>query len=325
MAATAAQRLGLTPHVAPLERPSVHGDGRDTSDEAPDEQVIHRTRGYSRDHRPDRNPVLLELMVQHQAGIPMLMPPRSGNRSDAPAFGQMIRGHLAQVPITYGMTSLVAESALYREANLQQRAQPPRPWSTRAPVTLSDARAALVQAAPQTMRPLVAGYRAQEVASTYGGVEHRWGLIHAEPRQAQAQRTVATPLRTQRAQEVNACKKRCGTAVAGEADAPQALATFAQEVQATCLATSRVGPTSRDGKRGRPRLGSPPASVVYHSNGALAARLAMRHARVDQPSWCILATNALDAMLLPPPERLRDDTGQSHAERGFRFLKDPQL
>src|SRR2546421_1237605 len=40
MAATAAQRLGLTPRLAHRDRTSVHVDGRDNRDEAPDEQVI---------------------------------------------------------------------------------------------------------------------------------------------------------------------------------------------------------------------------------------------------------------------------------------------
>jgi transposase len=325
IAATAAQRLGLTPRFAHLDSTSFHVDGRYNSDEAPDEQVIHITRGYSRDHRPDLNQVMLELIVEHQAGIPMLMQPLSGNSSDAQEFGQMIREHIAQLHITYGTTYLVADSALYSEANLQKLAQTPMQWITRVPVTLREARAAIVQADPQTMLPLAEGYRYQELASTYGGVEQRWVLIHSEHRQSQAQRTVAKQLRTQSDKEVNAFKKLCGTAFACEADAQQALATFAQGLQATFLATSSVGPTSRYGKRGRPSLGSQPAAVVYHINGALASRLAMRHALVDQHSCFILATNELDAMLLPPPELLQGYKGQSHAECGFRFLKDPQF
>ena len=79
---------------------------------------------------------------------------------------------------------------------------------------------------------------------------------------------MANQLRTQSDKEANAFKKLGGTACACEAAAQQALPTFAQGFQATFPATSRVGPTSRDGKRGRPSLGRPPASVVDHLNGA---------------------------------------------------------
>jgi transposase len=94
MAATAAERLGLAPRFGHLDRTSVHVEGRDNSDEEPEAQVVHITRGYSRDHRPDLNHVMLELIVEHQAGIPLLMKPLSGNRRDADDFGEAVRAHL---------------------------------------------------------------------------------------------------------------------------------------------------------------------------------------------------------------------------------------
>jgi transposase len=84
MAATAAQRLGLSPTFAHLDRTSFHVDGRDTSDEEPDEQVIPITQGYSRDHRPDLNHVRLDLMVEHHAGLPIWMQPIRVHLSESP-------------------------------------------------------------------------------------------------------------------------------------------------------------------------------------------------------------------------------------------------
>jgi transposase len=112
IAATAARRLGLTPPFTHLDTTSFHVDGRYHSHEVPDEQVVHITPGYSRDHRPDLNQVMLELIVEHQAGIPVLMKPLSGNSRDAPEFGQVIKDHIAQLHTTYGTTYLVADSAL---------------------------------------------------------------------------------------------------------------------------------------------------------------------------------------------------------------------
>ena len=59
--------------------------------------------------------------------------------------------------------------------------------------------------------------------------------------------------------------------------------------------------------------------------GALASSLAARQARITQQSCFILATNELDDQLLSPQELLDGYKGQSHAERGCRFLKDPQF
>jgi transposase len=325
LAATAAERLGLAPRFVHLDTTSFHVDGRYNSDEEPEEQVVHITRGYSRDHRPDLNQVMLELMVEHQAGIPLLMKPLSGNSSDTQGFGEAVRLHVQQLQTTYGLTYLVADSALYSEANLEKLARTQMKWITRVPATLREAQAALAQADPQAMVSLNEGYRAHELTSTYGGVEQRWVLIYSKARQAQAQRAVDKQLRQQSDQEVKALKKLCSVTFACEADARQALATFVPDLQATFLGASTVRATPRYGKRGRPGQGVQPDQMVSQIEGALASSLAARQALIDQHSCFILATNELDAAQLPPQKLLEGYKGQAHAERGFRFLKDPEF
>src|SRR5919197_332744 len=169
IAVTAAQRLGLTPRFAHLDSTSFHVDGRYNSAEEPDAHIIHITRGYSRDHRPDLNQVMLDLLVEHQAGIPLLMKPLSGNSSDASGFGHVVSSHIAQLHTTYGTTYLVADSALYSEENLQKLANTESQGITRVPATLTEAQAALAQVAPAALPPLLEGYRDRTLTSTYGG------------------------------------------------------------------------------------------------------------------------------------------------------------
>ncbi|HEY5867962.1 MAG TPA: IS1634 family transposase [Candidatus Tectomicrobia bacterium] len=325
IASTAARRLGLAPTFTHLDSTSFHVDGRYNSDEAPDEQVVHITQGYSRDHRPDLNQVMLELVVEHQAGIPVLMKPLSGNSSDGKAFGQVISKHIAQIQTTYHPTYLVADSALYSADNLQKLADTSIKWITRVPATLTEAQEVLTQANPQTMSPLQAGYRYRVVTSNYGDVAQRWVLIYSEQRQPQAQRTVDKQWLKQSDKEAKAFKTLCRTAFACAADAQQALARFAPDLQTTFLQASAVCPTPRYGKRGRPGPGAQPDEVVYHITGALASQLTARRTLVDQQSCFILATNELDASQLPPQAVLDGYKGQAQAERGFRFLKDPQF
>jgi transposase len=325
IAATAAEGLGLAPRFAHLDRTSFHVGGCDNSAEEPEEQVIHITRGYSRDHRPDLNHVMLELMVEHQAGIPILMKPLSGNSSEAQDFGAAVRAHVYQLPTTYGMTYLVADSALYSEANFQKLAQTHMKWITRVPATVSAAQAVLAQANPQVLASLKEGYRAHELPSSYGGIEPRWVLIYSEPRPAQARRTVDKQWRQQSDKETNTLKKLCSTTFACEAEARQALSTFAQALQATLRATSAGRATPRDDQRGRPGQGVQLEQVVDQIDRALASSLTSRKALIDQHCCFILATNALDNTQLPPQEVLEGYKGQVHEERGFRFLKDPQF
>jgi transposase len=66
---------------------------------------------------------MLALIVEHQAGMPGLMQPLSGNSRDGKAFGHIVREHIARLQTTYGTTYLVADRALYRDDNLQQLAE----------------------------------------------------------------------------------------------------------------------------------------------------------------------------------------------------------
>jgi transposase len=267
---------------------------------------------------------MLELVMEHQAGIPVLMKPPSGHSSDGKAFGQVVSDHLAQLHTPYGAAYLVADSALYSADNLQKLAETQMQWITRVPATLGEAQAVLAQAAPQTMAPRREGYRYCVIPSTYGGVAQRWVLLYWEHRQPQAQRTVDTQWRKQSDQAVKAFKTLCRTALACATDAQQALTRFVAGLQTTVLPDSTVCPTPHYGKRGRPGPGAQPEQLVYPMTGALASRLTDRRAPVDQQSCFILATNERDEEQLSSQAVLDGYTGQARAARGFRCLKDPQ-
>ena len=325
MAATAATRLGLTPTFSHLDTTRFHVDGRYNSTQAPDEQVVHITQGYSRDHRPDLNQVRLALVVEHQAGIPLLMKPLSGNRSDSTVFGQVVSDHIAQLHTPSRPTYLVADSALYNAEHLHKLADTGLTWITRVPATLSEAQEVLAQAQPTTMAALSEGYRYAVVASSYGGVAQRWVLIYSDHRQPQAQRTVDKQWHQQSDHEVRACKTLCRTAFACAADAQQAITRFVAGLRTTFLHNSTVDSTPHYGKRGRPGPGAQPDQIVYPIAGALASRLTDRQARIDQQSCFILATNERDEGQLSPQAVLDGYKGQARAERGVRFLKGPQF
>ena len=325
VAAPAAQRGGLASRLAHLDRTSVPVEGRYQSDEAPEAHVLHITRGYRRDQRPDLNQVRLDLLVEHQAGRPVLRKPGSGNSRDVQDFGQLSTAHLRPGQITAGTTFLVADSALYRAANLQTGAGTRTQGLLRGPAPGHEAPAVFAQAAAQTMAPLTAGSRAHVVRASAGGVEQRWGLLPSAARQPQAQRAVDQPRLQHRAQDVPTCKKLGRTALACAADAQQALARFAQGVQTTVVAQSTLRPTPRDDQPGRPGHGPPPAQLVSQLDGARARRVAARQALLAQPRCVILATQALADTRFAPPALGAGYQGQAQAERGVRCLKAPQV
>lgn len=111
--AQAVQRLGLTSRFGHLDATGCNEDGKYNSDNVPEEGVVHITKGYSRDHRPDINQVVLQLISERQAGIPLLMEPLCGNNSDKESFRKTIQNHIGQLRSDFKLEYVVADSALY--------------------------------------------------------------------------------------------------------------------------------------------------------------------------------------------------------------------
>ena len=151
LAVTAAHRLGLTPTVAHLDRPSFQVDGRDHRGEAPDAQVMQITRGDRRAQRPDRTHVLRDVLGEHPAGIPVWMKPLSGHPSETRDCGQGVTAHVQPRQSIDGTTSLVADRALSSAANRQQLADTGTTGMTRVPAPLTEAPHAVEQAPRDAM------------------------------------------------------------------------------------------------------------------------------------------------------------------------------
>jgi transposase len=325
IATEACGRLGLASSYVHLDTTSFHVDGRYNRAEAPEEGVIQITQGYSRDHRPDLNQVMLELMVEHQAGIPLLMKPLSGNSSDTVEFGRVVDDHISELCRADTPLYLVADSALYSAENLRKLDQGKVKWITRVPATLNEVQAHLAQPALETMTELTDGYRFREVSSNFGGVAQRWLVIYSEARQKRLKASVDTQLLRQSDQERKAFKKLCAKTFVCEPDARQALEQFKGTLTLSRIEGETIRTTSHYGGRGRPQTGQTPERVAYVIAGALASSVATRQALLDQKSCFVLATNELDAKTLSAQEMLSAYKGQSVPERGVRFLKDPQF
>ncbi len=325
IATEACTRLGLASPYVHLDTTSFHVDGRYNSAETPQETVIHITPGYSRDHRPDLNQVMLELIVEHHAGIPLWMQPLSGNTNDTVEFGRLVDAHMAHLRREDEPLYLVADSALYSAENLSKLAQGALKWITRVPATLNEVQAHLAGVDLAAMAPLTKGYHYLEVASHFGGVEQRWLVMYSEARQQRNRRTVDTQLARHSEQERKAFKKLCAQTFACAADARQALEQFKATMRLSRVEGEAIRATSHYSGRGRPPKGQRPDRVAYVIEGALASSLARRQALLAQKSCFVLATNELDSQALGPAEVLAVYKGQSVPERGFRFLKSPEF
>jgi transposase len=95
-----------------LDSTSFHYDGKANShEEAP--SAIHITKGYSRDHRPELNQVVLNLICENLSGIPVYMQAQSGNINDVEGFKKIVKSHVSSLKAAQQCRYLVADAALY--------------------------------------------------------------------------------------------------------------------------------------------------------------------------------------------------------------------
>lgn len=309
ISAQACQCLGLVASVVHLDSTSFHVDGDYNREEAVG--VVAITTGYSRDQRPDLNQVMLNLIVENRAGLPLLMQPLSGNSNDTASFGRLIEAHLDQLNTTHQVDYWVADSALYSEANLQLLATHQGHWITRVPETVKFAQQQCAEVGEPT--ELLPGYRYRRVEVDYGGVRQRWLVITSVPALQRAASNVARGLRKTSEQELKAWRRLNRQRFACAADARQALVDFQATLKVLQLAEAGVQDTEQGPHRG------------WSVQALPASNADIRWSWLWTRATFILATNELDDQRLSDQDLLRMYKQQSQAERGFRFLKAPRF
>lgn len=146
IAKKALQVLHLTPSTIHLDSTSFHLDGKypnqkiksgkdenitkdetssktenKTEDEESEPSPIFLTPGYSRDHHPHLNQVVLNLIVEHKAGIPIWMKPADGNQIDTQAFATIVQEHIASLQNAVATPiKVISDAALFTSKTIEE-------------------------------------------------------------------------------------------------------------------------------------------------------------------------------------------------------------
>jgi len=316
--------LGLHSRFGHMDSTGFHVDGKYNADQPPQEGIIRLTKGYSRDHRPDLNQCILNLIVESQASIPIHMSSASGNCEDKTEFRSLVKKHIEQLKNAIGFEYIVADSALYTEDTLKELADRAL-FITRMPETLSIAKDLLKRIDIEFMQKIDDKYRYQEVCGIYGQVKQRWIIVfsqHAYDREIQ---TLNRRMLKGGDQEYKDFVKLCNRPFACQEDAKRAWEKFQTTLQYTFVADLQIQEQARYGKRGKPKKGESPQSIDYFITGAISSSLEERAQQMRMKGLFILATNELDSDKLSAIDVLKNYKGQSKVEKGFRFLKNPEF
>ena len=327
IAMKAARRLGLKAKTGHLDSTSLHVDGEYNSKDEEigldDVKVIRIRKGYSRDNRPDLNQAILDLITEHQAGIPMLMQAASGNSTDKEGFRAIVDEHISQLQKDYGITTLVTDSAGFTAKTIQAHQAKGSFWISSVAANVGLAKQLLAHADVKQMQPLTQGYLYRPLCTTYAGVKQRWLLVYSQEAEKRARKTVARQQQKASDQALKAWRKLSYQQFACQQDAKQALNNFEQQHPCLIITTSELIEQCHYDNAGRPQRNRQPGSLTYSLSAYFAMSLTEHQQKIVSKSCFIPASNQLDESELSDFEILAGYKGQKYVERGFRFIKDP--
>lgn len=322
MAEQVVTQLGLNSSAVHLDITSFHVDGAYAQDE--DSECIQLVKGYSRDHRPELNQVVLELICENVAGIPVYMQAMSGNTNDQRAFSDVIRHHLQSLKSAQQSRYFIGDAALYTAESILALHQQDQLFVTRVPMTLKDAKHAVSSLKADQLEALGEGYYGYWLEADYAGVPQRWLMVRSEQATHREQKTVIKNLLKTGTQELKQFQKLCKKAFACQQDAEQALADFCSNLSVLRIedGASIAHPTFSS--KGRPKKGQAPDSIDYLLTGQAVTCLKKVAKAKEQSGIFILATNDMSDDL-DMAGLLAAYKSQQTVERGFRFLKSPDF
>jgi len=324
LASHAALKLNLSTRFAHLDSTSFHLDGKYNSEEDPEKMtVIHITQGYSRDHRPELNQVILNLIVENQSGIPMHMEALSGNSSDKTGFRKTIVEHIGNLQSLHGFEYIIADSALYTSENLPIITKLTH-WISRVPETISQAKDLLAISQYCDMPELVENYRYTPLCSTYAGVRQRWLLIWSKEAYLREIKTLNKNYRTKSEAEYSDFKRLCKKEFACLPDAQKAYEDFKKKCKYIVIQDFKCNEIPKYQTKGRPGNGATPI-MVYSIDAIVSCDIEQYKSKQQTKGKFIIATDELDYDKLSDIDIFKAYKNQGKVEHGFRFLKDPQF
>ncbi len=318
--------LGLSSKTAHLDSSSFHFHGAYENQSPPlaGQEIITITRGYSRDHRPDLNQLILNMIVENKASLPVFMESASGNSSDKEDFRRIILRHIENLQNATGIEYVIADSALYVEETIQTIA-PHTFFITRVPETIKGIKFIYHCMEIDEMICIDEDYSYIELGGIYGSIAQRWIVIYSKQAQKRALKTFKKQLKKKIEKQLQALKKLQGQSFACQEDAKKAIDEFDKKNHYLPITSFEFIEQTHYAHKGRPKLNEKPSKITYSLQMTACSAFDTIQEEQKRLGFFILATNQLDTEALCAQEVLDEYKGQSKVERGFKFLKSSEF
>jgi len=307
-----------------LDSTSFHYDGVEKLYDGEDDiHHIEITKGYSRDHRPELNQVVLNLICENQSGIPVYMKPASGNINDLEGFKEIVKSHIKSLKAAQSCRYLVADAALYVKETIIELSELKQLFITRVPQKLKEAKTLINQAQELNFTEIGNGYSGAWHQSNYGDVAQRWLLVRSEQARKRETYSLTKRMLKKADAERKTFKKLTQQRFACQHDAQQSIELWRKK-QIYSDVVAEINEISIYAKKGQPKKGQVAERIEYKITGNLFTPIERRANALKQLGFFIIATNDLDESMTMD-KMLSTYKEQQSVEKGFRFLKSPDF
>lgn len=287
-----------------------------------DEEEVAIKLGHSKDHRPDLKQVMLEMIVCHDGGIPLIGKALDGNASDNTIFKERSEALIESFRASKTPRYLIADCKLYTEKNSINLNQ--LQFITRIPNVINMVGKIIDKALDRSndWQVLNDQRKVQTFDVEHYGIKQRWHVLSSETSKYRAVKQVNKKVSKEavliekqlfhlQAQRFN-CSK----------DAISAIEILAKKWTFHQLKGSEaVEHCSYEGK-GRPKKDQVPSTVTYQIIGQCEQDLDKIERATTKAAHYIIGSN-IDPKELSDQQVIDAYKEQNQVERGFRFLKDP--
>jgi len=304
-----------------MDATSFHVDG--AYDVENDFAGINLTRGYSRDHRPELNQVILSLITENQAGIPVYMKAHSGNSNDSQTFKKLVKSHITSLKAAQTCHYLIGDSALYTSESIRELDAQSQYFVTRVPQKILEAKELLANLDTLCFSDLGNGYHGSFVDSDYAGIAQKWLIVRSEQAKKREIQTLEKRIDKSMNTSNKAFKKLCSQPFSCKADALKTLEMWVSKQAFAELASSDIEVITTHSGRGRPAKDNE-GTQHYQIKATLQCSLDKKQQAEASLGVFILATNDISGEL-DMLSMLNHYKSQQKVEGGFRFLKSPDF
>lgn len=285
-------------------------------------------KGYSKQHRPDLNQFILNLVLTGAQGLPCAINVLPGDSSDKTSFLESIQQVSSSIKENFSLEEQaiwIADSALYSKELLNLAHKLTFKWITRVPHTNSPIKQELQIAAEKTdwhKYPLNDNYQYYETDMDFNGENHRLIVLKSETLKASKLKTFEKNLLKKEKAVMKKVFSLEGKIFSCEADAQKAFDELKTSEDLFLLSIENIEKIEQYEKPGRPKKGEKKISKGFCLQIKVEPDEKAIEIERSKLGIFALGTN-LSSKTHSTEQVLQSYKKLNKNEQGFRFLKAP--